>query len=142
MTKRCRLAALLLGMLLLLTACTDRAAVKNSILSMYTQNEQAFTDAAASGNFSALSGLKGVEKVYQTKEYVDIYCYGTGIAPSSSTFGIFYSAADNLWVGYGLPQEGELVPEGNGYRYRQPDGDNQYYVEPLGNHYFYYEASF
>lgn len=140
MTKRWRIAALLLGMLLLLTACTNRAAVKASILSIYTENEQIFAEAAASGDFSLLSKVKGVTEVYQKRDCVDIYCHGTGIAPSSSTFGIFYSAEDNLWAVYGLPQDGELVPVGNGYRYRQPSGDNQYYVEPLSGHFYYYET--
>ena len=136
----CLLLALLLC---LLPACSHNLTDKESILRVYSEQEENFVAAAQSGDFSELEKLRGVQKVYVWEDYVDIQCGGSGFGPSTSYYGIFYSEADDLLaVDVAMGRAEELQPEGDGYWYRESDGDNRYSVEPLGNHYFYYEAHF
>ena len=139
-----KLAALTLLCLLplLLTGCIlDRAEVRSSIITLYEENRETFLAAAASGDFTAVEALEGVESVYDRTDYVDICCRGHGFGSSTSYFGIYYSPSDELCTRFGPAALDELQPEGSGWRYREP-GDNTFYVEPLGDHFFYYDEAF
>lgn len=137
-----RVSLLMMAMLLLLTGCMNRGAKKAEIIAFYRQNESVFHQAAASGDFSAVAELEGVEDVYEADAYVQIYCHYAGIVPSSSYFGLYYSPADDLRPGRSDIPADALVPDGDGFRWQQHDGDNQYQVVPLGNHYFYFDEAY
>lgn len=114
---------------------------RDAVVRMYEKNEEAFLNAAATGDFSALEEIRGVEKVYVQNECVNFSCGGSGFGSNTQYYGIFYSKDDNLCAIRG-PYSKKLEPENNGYRWKEPDGDNEYYVEPLGNHFFYYEEKY
>lgn len=118
---------------------TDR----DSVVDLYRENEEAFLKAAETGSFEDLKDIFGVSDVHLNRDYVDIYCGGTGMAPSSSYYGIFYSEGDDLCAIDVAPGDSSALTERDGgYFWEESGGDNSYYVEPLGNHYFYYEAHF
>ena len=118
---------------------TDR----DSVVDLYRENEEAFLKAAETGSFEDLKDIFGVSDVHVNRDYVDIYCGGTGMAPSSSYYGIFYSEGDDLCALDVAPGDSSALTERNGgFSWEESGGDNSYYVEPLGNHYFYYEAHF
>lgn len=114
---------------------------RDAVVRMYVKNEEAFLNAAATGDFSALGEIRGVEKVHVDKECVDFQCGGSGFGSNTQYYGIFYSKADNKCAVVGGSFL-KLEPENNGYRWKESDGDNEYYVEPLGNHFFYYEEKY
>lgn len=140
-----KLAALTLLCLLplFLTGCIlDRAEVRATTIALYEENRDIFLAAAASGDFSSVEALEGVESVYCGNDHVDIYCRGFGLGAATSYFGIFYSPSDDLCAAYGTVPLDALQPEGDGWRYREPDSDNTFYAEPLGDHFFYYDEAF
>ncbi len=130
------------GVTSFLSACSNGLTSRDSIVSLYTQNESLFVNAATNSNFSDLEKIDGVQEVLVWDKYVDIQCGGSGFGSSTNYFGIFFSEKDNLRAIDVAGPFDEFVSSGNGYRCEQPDGDNEYYVEPLGNHYFYYEVHY
>ena len=124
------------------SACSNNLTEKSDIISLYQKNEQIFLLAAKNGDYSAIEGIKGVQKVIIQDTYIDIQCGGAGFGPSTHYYGIFYSADDNLCAIDVAGPRDKLVEHGEGYLYQEESGDNRYYVEPLGNHFYYYEAHF
>ena len=132
----------LFAMVIVLSACSNNLTEKSDIISLYQKNEQVFLLAAENGDYSAIEGIKGIQKVLVWDTYIDIQCGGSGFGPSTHYYGIFYSEDDNLCAIDVAGPLNELIENGDGYLYKQKDGDNQYYVEPLGNHFYYYEAHY
>ena len=122
--------------------CSCGASKRESTVARFEKNREIFLKAAAEDDFSAVDELRWVSEVKHHSGYVDISCGAAGMGPSTRYWGLFYSETDDLlaedWVHAGE----DLVPEGNGYRWKEENGDNEYYVEPLGDHYFYWEAKF
>ena len=132
----------LFAMVIVLSACSNNLTEKSDIISLYQKNEEIFSLAAENGDYSAVEGINGVQKVLIRDTYIDIRCGGAGFGPSTHYYVIFYSADDNLCVIGVAGSRDNLVEQGEGYLYQEENGDNRYYVEPLGNHYYYYEAHF
>lgn len=130
----------LFGAITLMT--TSGLTSRDAVVRMYEKNEDAFLNAAATGDFSALKEIRGVEDVSAHEDYVDFFCGGSGMGSNTQYYGIFYSPDDNMCKVWGAPYNEKLEPENGGYRWKEPDGDNEYYVEPLGNHFFYYEEKY
>ena len=131
-----------LAMFIILSACSNNLTEKSDIISLYQKKAQIFLLAAENGDFSAIEGIKGVQKVLVWDTHIDIQCGGAGFGPSTHYYGIFYSADDNLCAIDVAGPRDEMVEQGDGYFYQEENGDNRYYVEPLGNHFYYYEAHF
>ena len=141
--KKFSVIALLCLLPVLLTGCKlDHAEVRASVITLYEENRETFLAAAASGDFSAVGALQGVASVTGHDDHVDIFCQGFGMGSATVYFGLFYSPADDLCAAYGAVPPEELLPEGSGWRYREPGGDNTFYVEPLGDHFFYYSEAY
>lgn len=132
----------LFAMVIVLSACSNNLTEKSDIISLYQKNEKIFLLAAKNGDYSAIEGIKGIQKVLVWDTYIDIQCGGAGLGAGTHYYGIFYSADDNLCAIDVAGPRDKLVEQGDGYLYQEENGDNRYYVEPLGNHYYYYEAHF
>ena len=132
----------LFAMVIVLSSCSNNLTEKSDIISLYQKNEQVFLLAAENGDYSAIEGIKGIQKVLVWDTYIDIQCGGAGFGSSTHYYGIFYSADDNLCAIDVAGPRDKLVEQGDGYLYQEENGDNRYYVELLGNHYYYYEAHF
>ncbi len=138
----CLEGALLFGLMIEIDEHTPgNLTDRDSVADLYRENEEAFRKAAETGSFEDLKDIFGVSNVYVKSDCVDIYCGGTGIAPSSSYYGIFYSEADDPFALYEPVTPDNPRPEGRGYSFSD-SARNTFYVEPLGNHYFYYEAHY
>ena len=125
-----------------LPACSNNLTEKSDIISLYQKNEEIFLLAAENGDYSAVEGIKGVQKVLVWDTYIDIQCGGAGFGSSTHYYGIFYSADDNLCAIDVAGPKDKLIEHCDGYLYQEESGDNRYYVESLGNHFYYYEAHF
>jgi hypothetical protein len=91
--------------------------------------------------------LNGLNSIYidDNKKYIEFSCGGSGFGPSTSYSGFYYSAngeQNSLNSYFLLCTENDLIPEGNGWIYKQKGGDNSYYTEKISANFFYYEASF
>ena len=87
--------------------------------------------------------------VQTENESVEFMCDATGIVPSGTYYGLFYSSKDDIhslyWWRSG--DYSEFEPDGKGYfsveLYEDgTEGDNQIYVEHLTGHLYYYWASY
>ena len=87
---------------------------------------------------------KGVEKItYWDNDgtiFLEFFCRGFGIVPSSSYKGFYYSP-DDIPLGY-QGADIPLTPSGRGWRWEEADGDNRYFTEQIRAHWFYYEMHF
>ena len=124
------------------SACSVNLTDKSDIVSLYQKHEEKFLLAVENGDYSAIEGIRGVQKVLVWDTYIDIQCGGAGFGSSTHYYGIFYSADDNLCAIDVAPSGYMLVEYGDGYLYQEENGDNRFYVEPLGDHFYYYEAHF
>ncbi len=127
-----------------LTSCRGLTK-KESIISLWLENKEAFLRASEAGDYQSLSKIAGIERIETEERCINIHCGSIGFGSGGSYFGIFYSAADDLLavnVSLGSPEE--LQRQGSGFLYVSPipESNKRYYVEPLGNHYFYYEAHY
>ena len=138
---------LLLGaiLVLLLAACSRELTDKSRIIAQFRKNESTFLSAAETGDFSAVSRLRGIREITPRGDEgeIEFYCGGRGLVPASSYYGIlFIPGAQDAELSQVFGASTEWSAEGEGYRYRQTDGDNDFYYEPLGHGFFYYEEHF
>ena len=147
-----KLLSLMLTLCLLFctTACIDLddRADKEDILKLVNDHQDLLLQCIESGDYTALNRFGGIiREIDVTDNCVDFYCGGSGFGSATSYCGFFYSAEGNLSAVWCAPAASELIPDQNGYRWRQQYangeyGDNQYYVEMICDGFFYYWAAF
>ena len=86
--------------------------------------------------------VAGVQSVRIKKnEYVEFYCGGSGLVPSSSYYGFYYSP-DDIPLAVDVTLTDNLGPRGNGFGWEEPGGDNRYYTERIMENWYYYESHY
>ena len=132
-------------LVLLLAACSRDLTDKSRIISLFRKNESTFLSAVETGDFSAVSRLRGIREISTRGDEgeIEFFCGGRGLVPASSYYGILYiPGAEDAELSQVFGDSPEWSAEGEGCRYRQTDGDNEFYYEPLGHGFFYYEEHF
>ena len=132
-------------LVLLLAACSRNLTDKSRIISLFQKNESTFLSAVETGDFSAVSRLRGIREISTRGDEgeIEFFCGGRGLVPASSYYGILYiPGAEDAELSQVFGDSPEWSAEGEGCRYRQTDGDNEFYYEPLGHGFFYYEEHF
>ena len=132
-------------LILLLAACSRNLTDKSRIISLFRKNESTFLSAVETGDFSAVSRLRGIREISTRGDEgeIEFFCGGRGLVPASSYYGILYiPGAEDAELSQVFGDSPEWSAEGEGCRYRQTDGDNEFYYEPLGHGFFYYEEHF
>lgn len=86
--------------------------------------------------------VTGIQNVLvEINAYVEFYCGGSGLVPSSSYYGFYYSP-DDLPLAVDVTRTENLRPEGNGFGWEEPGGDNWYYTERIMENWYYYESHY
>ena len=132
-------------LILLLAACSRNLTDKSRIISLFQKNESTFLSAVETGDFSAVSRLRGIREITTRGDEgeIEFFCGGRGLVPASSYYGILYIPdAEDRELSQVFGDSPDWSAEGEGCRYRQTDGDNEFYYEPLGHGFFYYEEHF
>ena len=132
-------------LVLLLAACSRDLTDKSRIISLFRKNESTFLSAVETGDFSAVSRLRGIREITTRGDEgeIEFFCGGRGLVPASSYYGILYVPdAEDRELSQVFGVSPEWSADGEGYRYRQTDGDNEFYYDPLGHCFFYYEEHF
>ena len=84
-----------------------------------------------------------VKTVYESEAYIEFYCGGSGIAPSGTYVGFYYTPDGKMAViGESPSFVQKLIPCGDGFEWREMNGDNRYYTEQIGGNFWYYEETF
>ncbi len=132
-------------LILLLAACSRNLTDKSRIISLFRKNESTFLSAVETGDFSAVSRLRGIREITTRGDEgeIEFFCGGRGLVPASGYYGILYIPdAEDRELSQVFGDSPGWSAEGEGCRYRQTDGDNEFYYEPLGHGFFYYEEHF
>ncbi|MBO4562319.1 MAG: hypothetical protein J5772_01765 [Clostridia bacterium] len=139
------IAVLVLTCILCLSSvgCSGELTSKKKIIKLYGENEAAFLEAAETGDFTALESMKGVLKVIMYDDHAAICCGGSGMGANTDYYEIWWTEKKIESVLLGQLASGyDVIPDGNGARYKEKEGDNEFYAEPLGNGYYYVELHF
>lgn len=127
--------------LLLLCGCKAEAGYKTSIFNLVEQQQSTLLAYIEAEDYSAPMDLESVEAIYSCEQFVNFYCGGQGIAPSSQDYGFYYSFDGNpmgvlnseVFCGYE-----ELTEKEEGF-YAVVAGNNDYYTEKICDNFYYYE---
>ena len=131
-------------LILLLAACSRNLTDKSRIISLFRKNESTFLSAVETGDFSAVSRLRGIREITTRGDEgeIEFFCGGRGLIPASSYYGILYVSGGEEVFLRAAEASPEWSAEGAGWRYRQAEGDNDFYYEPLGQGFYYYEEHY
>ena len=116
---------------------------RDQIFSLVRENHAFLRQCIDANDPDRALALQGIQKAHVDQEegYVDFYCGGAGLTPSSSDYGFYYSPAD-LPLAADVTATNQLTPQANGWGWKQPDGDNTYYTERIMDCWYYYESHF
>lgn len=143
--KRILIVVLLIIAVIFLNSRIRSYSRKNKIFKMVTDNIELLNESVSSGEYDEAYKIKGIEDIstYRTSTgrlYIDYYCYGFGIVPSSIYYGFCYVAEDKP-IGF-QGTDVKLTKSGSGWAWQEPSGDNYCYTEKITDHWYYYEAGF
>jgi hypothetical protein len=118
---------------------------KDKVEKIVTTNQDLLNECIQNKTYDQLYKIKGIKNITPyTKEnnelYIDFYCYGFGIVPSSIYYGFYYSSNDKPMGFQAAPVK--LDVDGNGWQWQETNGDNYYYTEKITSHWYYYKAGF
>ncbi len=118
---------------------------KSKIKSIVNKNLDILNESINNNDYDEAYKIDGIEKIESqylggNKSFVDFYCYGVGLAPSSIYYGFYYVNPDEP-LGFQATRV-ELEVDGDGWEWEESNGDNYYYTEKIVDHWYYYEAGF
>ena len=140
--KRIALICLLILICFALSSCADNLS-KKQIFALVRENHAFLQQCIDESDPARAVTVKGIQDTYvNNKEgYVEFYCGGAGLVPSSSYYGFYYSPAD-IPLAVDVTETDNLTPKDNGWGWKEPDGDNIYYTERIMDCWYYYESHF
>ncbi len=118
---------------------------ENRINRLVTFNLSFLNQCIKNNAYNEIYRFKAVKSItpYDSKSnelFIDFYCYGLGLVPSSIYYGFYYTSKNepkgfqNVYV--------KFEPDGDGWRWKEPSGDNWQYTKKITDHWYYYEAGF
>ena len=118
---------------------------KDQIFSLVQDHHDFLLQCIADNDPDRAKDVTGIQDIHVEKDtYVEFYCGGSGLVPSSSYYGFYYSP-DDLPLAVDVTVTENLRPEGNGFGWKQSggwDGDNWYYTERIMENWYYYESHY
>ena len=125
----------------LIEASSD-ALSKDQIFSLVQEHHDFLLQCITDNDPDRAKEVTGIKSVRSEKdEYVEFYCGGSGLVPSSSYYGFYYSP-DGLPLAVDVTQTEDLTPAGGGFGWEEPEGDNWYYTEQIMENWYYYESHY
>lgn len=118
---------------------------KDKIVRLVIKNQDFLNESIENETYDKIYKINAIKSITpyslsNNELYIDFYCSGFGIAPSSTYYGFYYSSNDEPIGFQAAPIE--LEPDGNGWSWQQPNGDNSYYTEKILKNWYYYRAGF
>lgn len=125
----------------LIEASSD-ALSKDQIFSLVQEHHDFLLQCITDNDPDRAKEVTGIKSIRSEKdEYVEFYCGGSGLVPSSSYYGFYYSP-DGLPLAVDVTQTEDLTPAGGGFGWEEPEGDNWYYTEQIMENWYYYESHY
>lgn len=102
------------------------------------ENEDYLLQCIQAGEPEKLEGYGIIKSVYESGNYIEFSCEGSGFGSQTNYAGLFYSKNGNMNAARPHISPEDMIQEGNGYLWEQPEGDNTYYVEHICGRFYYY----
>lgn len=118
---------------------------KDKILRLVNNNLDFLNECVENKTYDKIYEIKKIKSITPyylsaNELYIDFYCYGLGLVPSSTYYGFYYVSNDEP-LGF-LATPVKLESDGDGWKWRESNGQNWYYTEKISDHWYYYEAGF
>lgn len=118
---------------------------KSKIKAIVNNNLDILIQSIENNDYDKAYKIDGIEEIRpyylgDNEVFIDFYCYGFGLVPSSIYYGFYYVSNDEP-LGFQATRV-KLKLDGHGWKWREPKGDNYYYTEKIVDHWYYYEAGF
>jgi len=115
------------------------------IVIMVNNNRDFLNECVQKKDYDKTNEIRRIKKITPyylsgNELYIDLYCYGSGLVPSSTYYGFYYTSNDEP-VGFQAAPV-KLEVDGDGWKWIESNGDNRYYTEKIADHWYYYEAGF
>ncbi len=115
---------------------------KDQIFSLVQDHHEFLLQCITDNDPDRAKEVTGIQSVRIEKDvYVEFYCGGSGLVPSSSYYGFYYSP-DGVPLAVDVTLTENLAQEGGGFGWEEPDGDNWYYTERIMDNWYYYESHY
>jgi len=141
--KRVLALCLVLVTVMALSGCSRKTQIKQEIFNLVKANYDQIVAACETGDPETLKGIDGIKDVYILDGYINVYCQGAGIVPSSQYYGFYYSQENKpvaMFDNYIICETDALTPEGSGFQY--VEDYNVFYTEHIKGSLYFYSASF
>ncbi|MCF6465342.1 hypothetical protein [Clostridium sp. Cult2] len=118
---------------------------KTKIINIVKNNQELLNDSISKGSYKEILSINGVRDVdiYTTDRgniYIEFFCSGFGIVPSSLYYGFYYHGIDEPMGFQGSSLKFEQ--QGHGWYWREINGDNYNYTEKIIDNWYFYVAGF
>ena len=122
---------------------------KDQIFSLVENNHELLQECVDARDYKRAEQIAGIQSARAGRltesAYVEFYCGGYGLVPSSSYYGFYYSPKD-IPLAIDVTQTKNLRSEGNGFAWHEnwerAGADNSYYTERIMERWYYYESHF
>ncbi len=132
------------GVFLIRAGVSDNLS-KRQIFNLVEKHSETIIAYISENNFDDTLSIKGVKKASYKDGVVDFYCGGKGVGSETCYYGFYYSeTAEPLGMYFGTNISGEfaLIPDGDGFSYKEENSDNYFYTEKILKNFYYYESHF
>lgn len=118
---------------------------EDKIVKLVDDNQEFLNKCVENNMYNKIYEIEEVKDItpYYLKDgeiYIDFYCYGFGIVPSSIYYGFYYVSKDQPLGFQAAPIK--LEADGKGWKWEEDNGDNWYYTMKIVDHWYYYKAAF
>lgn len=118
----------------------DDSPSKEDIIKFVNENEEHLLQCILKRELKTLEGYGIIESMYESGNYIEFFCGGSGFASQTNYTGFIFSKNGNMNAARADIPVDDMRPDGNGYFWHEKNGDNSYYVENIsGRIYYYYE---
>lgn len=115
---------------------------KDQVFFLVQENHDFLLQCITDNDSDRAKEVTGIQSVRIEKDaYVEFYCGGSGLVPSSNYYGFYYSP-DDIPLAVDVTLTENLNPQGDGFGWEEPDGDNWYYTERIMENWYYYESHY
>ena len=116
---------------------------RKQVFTIVQENHAFLQKCIDEGNYDRSLEIRGIQNTYTGGKgsYVKFYCGGTGLGPSTSYYGFYYSPTDAP-LAVDVPETETLTSFDDGWGWSEPNGDNSYYTERIMECWYYYEWHF
>lgn len=152
MLRKILFAVLLVALLFTLSGCkwmlttmmwgiigsSDDTASKEDTISFVKEHQNELLSRIEQGECSTLEGYGIIKSVYETDDFVEFYCGGSGFGSQTNYSGFFYAKNGYMNAVRSDISLDTMVEKDGGYYWHDEVGDNTYFVVHICDRFYYY----